>query len=177
MRRSAESVSKFYALAPMCRPIAVMTAFVLALPIVFGIVAIKVGWPHSIAPFGLCVVFIIACFAVWTWFRPKQFIVSHDFLTIQWPMRNKSWKKSDVLSAKIISSSEFRKEYGRGMRIGAGGLWGGFGLLKTSRCLFRMYISRTDEFVLVHLRNDHPLLITPVQPQDFIRSLLAPNKA
>lgn len=124
MRRSGESVIECYALAPMCRPIAVTTAFVLALPIVFGIVAIKVGWPHSIAPLGLCVVFIIACFVVWTWFRPKQFVVSHDFLTIQWPVRSKSWKKSDVLSAKIISSSEFRKEYGMGMRIGAGGLWG-----------------------------------------------------
>jgi hypothetical protein len=175
--RSVDSGNECYALAPMCRPIAVTTAFVLALPIVFGIVAIKVGWPRSIAPLGLCVVFIMACFVVWTWFRPKLFIVSHDFLTIQWLLRKKVWKKSAVLSAKIISSSEFRKEYGMGMRIGAGGLWGGFGLLKTSSCVFRMYISRTDEFVLVHLRNDHPLLITPEQPQDFIRYLFAPNGA
>ncbi len=177
MSRSGESGSECYALAPMCRPIAVMTAFVLALPIVFGIVAIKLGWPRAIAPFGLCVVFMVACLIVWTWFRPKQFIVGHDFLKIQWPIRNKAWKRSDVLSATIISNSEFRKEYGIGMRIGAGGLWGGFGLLKTSKSMFRMYISRTDEFVLVHLRNDHPLLITPERPQHFVHCLLAPNRA
>lgn len=176
MRRSGESGSECYALAPMCRLIAVMTAFVLALPIVFGIVAIKLGWPHSIAPLGLCVVFMMACFIVWTWFRPKQFIVGHDLLTIQWPIRNMSWKKSDVLSAKIISSSEFQKEYGRGMRIGAGGLWGGFGLLKTSSRMFQMYISRTDEFVLIHFRNERPLLITPERPQHFVHRLLAPNR-
>ncbi|MBK9041059.1 MAG: hypothetical protein IPL83_18230 [Bdellovibrionales bacterium] len=87
-----------------------------------------------------------------------------------------SWKKSDVLSAKIISSSEFQKEYGRGMRIGAGGLWGGFGLLKTSSRMFQMYISRTDEFVLIHFRNERPLLITPERPQHFVHRLLAPNR-
>lgn len=177
MRRFGESGSECYALAPMCRLIAVMTAFVVALPIVFGIVAIKLGWPRAIAPFGLCVVFMVACFVVWTWFRPKQFIVGHDFLKIQWLFRKKEWKRSDVLSAKIITNSDFRKEYGRGMRIGAGGLWGGFGLLKTSKSMFRMYISRTDEYVLVHLRNDHPLLITPERPQHFVHHLLAANRA
>lgn len=64
MRRFGESGSECYALAPMCRLIAVMTAFVVALPIVFGIVAIKLGWPRAIAPFGLCVVFMVACFVV-----------------------------------------------------------------------------------------------------------------
>lgn len=172
MKKSGEAGREYYRLAPMCRLIAAMTTFVLALPIVFGIVAKKLGWPRAIAPFGLCVVFMVACLVVWAWFRPKLFIVSHDFLTIQWLLRKKVWKRSDVLSAKIITNSDFRKEYGRGMRIGAGGLWGGFGLLKTSSCTFQMYISRTDEFVLIHFRNEPPLLITPEKPHRFIQAFI-----
>ncbi|MBK8204193.1 MAG: hypothetical protein IPK68_18390 [Bdellovibrionales bacterium] len=106
MRRSGESGSECYALAPMCRLIALMTTFVLALPIVFGIAGISLGRPRSMAPLGLCVVFMMACFVVWVWFRPKLFVVSHDFLTIQWPIRKKAWKRSDVLSATIISNSD-----------------------------------------------------------------------
>ncbi|MCU0242247.1 MAG: PH domain-containing protein, partial [Vicinamibacteria bacterium] len=57
------------------------------------------------------------------------------------------------------------------MRIGAGGLWGGFGLLKTSRVTFSMWLSRTDRFVLVSLRDTRPLLITPENPERFIAAL------
>lgn len=172
MRQSAESGRACYALAPMCRQITAMTYFVLVLPLVFGTIGARLGWPHSIAPLGLCVVFLMACFVVWAWFRPKHFVVDHDFLTIQWQLRKKVWKRSDVLRAKVITNSDFGKEYGWGMRIGAGGLWGGFGLLKTSRCIFQMYISRTDEFVLIHFRNERPLLITPEKPQHFIHHLV-----
>lgn len=172
MKKSGEAGREYYRLAPMCRLVVITTVSVLALPVVFAIVAMRLDWPRSIAPLGLSALFMMACLVVWTWFRPKLFIVSHDFLTIQWPLRNKVRRISDVLSAKVISNSEFRKEYGRGMRIGAGGLWGGFGLLKTSSCMFQMYISRTDEFVLIHFRNEPPLLITPEKPHRFIQALI-----
>jgi hypothetical protein len=57
------------------------------------------------------------------------------------------------------------------MRIGAGGLWGGFGLLKTERETFSMWISRTDELVIVRLRGARSLLVTPEDPRRFVASL------
>jgi hypothetical protein len=45
---------------------------------------------------------------------------------------------------------------------------GGFGLLKTARETFSMWISRTDEFVIVRLRGERPLLVTPTNPARFV---------
>jgi hypothetical protein len=73
-----------------------------------------------------------------------------------------------VTSARTITAQEFRREYGYGMRIGAGGLWGGFGLLKTGKTTFSMWISRTDRFVIVELKDARPLLITPEDPERFV---------
>jgi hypothetical protein len=57
--------------------------------------------------------------------------------------------------------------------VGAGGLWGGFGLLKTERETFSMWISRTDRFVIVRLRNARPLLVTPDDPDRFVEDVKA----
>jgi hypothetical protein len=57
------------------------------------------------------------------------------------------------------------------MRVGAGGLWGAFGLLKTRRETFSMWISRTDRWVLVTLKGDRPLLITPDRAEEFVAQI------
>ena len=58
------------------------------------------------------------------------------------------------------------------MRVGAGGLWGGFGWLWTQRYgMMRMYISRTDGFVWIQNVSDWPWLITPETPEAFVRAL------
>jgi hypothetical protein len=60
------------------------------------------------------------------------------------------------------------------MRIGAEGLGGGFGRLWTKRYgLVQMYVSRTDGFVWIEQKNDRPWLITPEQPDLFVRVLSA----
>ena len=63
------------------------------------------------------------------------------------------------------------------MRVGAGGLWGGFGWLWTQRRgIVQMYISRTDGFVWIERVGDRPWLITPAQPSAFVRALSSANK-
>jgi hypothetical protein len=58
------------------------------------------------------------------------------------------------------------------MRVGAGGLWGGFGWLWTQRRgIVQMYISRTDGFVWIERIGDRPWLITPDEPEKFVRAL------
>lgn len=47
------------------------------------------------------------------------------------------------------------------MRIGIGGLWGGFGWLWPGRGLVNFYVSRSDGLVLIERMSARPLLITP----------------
>ncbi|MBK6515430.1 MAG: hypothetical protein IPG04_15245 [Polyangiaceae bacterium] len=74
----------------------------------------------------------------------------------------------EVERAEIVSAGELRDRYGLGMRIGAGGLWGGFGLLAFRSVTFAMYVSRSDRFVLVWLRGQRPLMVTPDDPEVFV---------
>ena len=79
--------------------------------------------------------------------------------------------RADVQSVEHLSGPEFRERYGWGMRIGAGGLWGGFGLLNCRDVTFRFYISRLDDYVIVRSSSERPLLLTPTDPDAFVRAL------
>lgn len=58
------------------------------------------------------------------------------------------------------------------IRIGAGGLWGAFGWLwTTKRGIVQMYVSRTDRFVWIERAGERPWLITPENPEEFVRTL------
>ena len=71
-----------------------------------------------------------------------------------------------------MTRADLRQEIGWGMRIGAGGLWGGFGWLWTARRgVVWMYISRLDRFVWVEQANERPLLITPDRDEAFVLAL------
>ena len=90
-----------------------------------------------------------------------------------WPVRRRLIASADVLEARRYGKADFRREFGYGMRIGAGGLWGGFGLLRTGRVTFSMWVSRLDEFVVVQLRDHRPLLLTPSDPMRFVAAIEA----
>lgn len=73
---------------------------------------------------------------------------------------------------RLIDKGELQREIGWGMRVGAGGLWGGFGWLWTQRRgIVQMYISRTDGFVWIERISGQPWLITPDEPESFVRAL------
>ncbi len=57
------------------------------------------------------------------------------------------------------------------MRVGAGGLWGGFGQIWAEREKLDFYISRTDSFVLIHRHGGRSLLISPERQADFVSEL------
>jgi hypothetical protein len=71
----------------------------------------------------------------------------------------------------LLSREAFRREFGWATRIGAGGLWGGFGWLYTSKGLLDLYVSRTDRLVLVRLRTGRSLLVTPLDDERFVAAL------
>jgi len=116
--------------------------------------------------------FVVLVYAsVWYLFRPTSFVVDDGGLRIDWPMRTRHIARASLASVRTLSKTEFRREYGPGMRVGAGGLFGGFGLLVTSRGTLSMWISRTDAFVLVELRGNRALLLTPADPDRFAASV------
>ena len=160
-----------FRLAGMQTWLRLLTWALMALPLLFLAGALAAPWQAAIPLLG-STLFIVAIYAsVWFGFRPTRFEVDADALRIVWPVRMRSIRRSDIESARIVTNTDFRREYGYGMRIGAGGLWGGFGLLKTGRETFSMWISRTDEFVIVRLRGARSLLVTPEDPRRFVASL------
>lgn len=109
---------------------------------------------------------------VWLFFRPTRFDLDGAALRIVWPLRQRAIARGDIEGARVLTGADFRREHGYGMRIGAGGLWGGFGLLKTGKTTFSMWISRTDWLVVVDVRGERPLLLTPEDPERFVAALV-----
>ncbi|THJ21640.1 MAG: hypothetical protein CAF45_012250 [Nitrospira sp. CG24E] len=118
--------------------------------------------------------FVVAIYAwVWFRFRPSKFVVHQRVLEVVWPLKRCEISRQDISNVRLIDGQELQNEIGWGMRVGAGGLWGGFGWLWTKRRgIVQMYISRTDCFVWIERADGRPWLVTPEQPEAFVRALL-----
>ena len=147
-------------------------------PLIFGLTLILLAVPFAflasvafersllLAP----ALFVIGIYAwVWLRFRPSAFIVRPDAIDVEWPLKRRCIPRDDISNIRLLQQGELRREIGWGARVGAGGLWGGFGWLWTSRRgIVQMYISRTDRFVWIERKNGRPWLITPEKPQAFV---------
>ena len=150
-----------------------LTLFLLLLPPAF--LAIGLGSPapvcHILAVVGVAMALLFL--GIWLHARPTRFELTPGELRLVWPIRRRSIPRSRIAGARRISSAELRREFGFCARVGAGGLWGGFGWLWTSRAgLLDLYVSRLDGWVLVERpAPDRPLLITPEDPDAFLAAL------
>lgn len=153
-----------FALAPMSSGIRALTIGLCILPVALLYMGIRAGHPGALVPGILTVALFVW---VWGYFRPTRFELAGDSLTIVWPWRRYRLPLAEVRDVELITGAEFRARYGWGMRVGAGGLWGGFGLLVTRQGTLRFYISRLDGYVLIHPRSGRTLLITPERPEVF----------
>lgn len=155
-----------YKLAPMDQYMKRMTNFCLLIPVFFFLVG-------PLLPYLLICAFLIVFIYSVIWFRmrPKSFVIDDENLTIEWPVGKKSWKRSEISSVEYMPREKFKETYGFGIRVGAGGLWGGFGRYQTTDTTFRMFVSRIDGFVIVNFREGRPLMITPENPESFMKSV------
>lgn len=162
--------AEVFRLAEMSRPIWLLTALMLALPLgMLAAVGIGVGGPGLLGV-AACVAAVYA--VVWLWFRPSRFELTPAALAIAWPLRRREIPLVSIESVAVVTSRELRDECGLLLRIGAGGLWGGFGRLWSSKGVhLDFYVSRTAPLILVRLRGGRPLLITPEQPERFVQEL------
>ncbi|HVV15847.1 MAG TPA: PH domain-containing protein [Polyangia bacterium] len=112
------------------------------------------------------------CALTWLTLRPTRFIVDETSLRIEWPIRVRLIPRAAIAGARLVKAADFRRAHKLRVRIGAGGLWGTFGLLKGARETYSTWVSRTDRWVVVHLTDGGlPLLLTPAHPEKFVAEL------
>ena len=156
-------------LAPMSPMILVVTLMLLMLPVGFFVAALA-GLRFHLA---LCSV-VIAIYAwIWLRFRPTHFVVREQAFEVMWPLKHRVIPRNSISNVRLLDRDTLKQEIGWGMRVGAGGLGGGFGWLWTKRRgVVQMYVSRTDKFVRIDCKNGRPRLSTPEHLDDFVRALL-----
>ncbi len=159
---------KSFRLARMSPLILSLTLLLLVLPPAF-----LVGAVFGRQSLAIPAVFLIALYAwVWFRFRPSQFTVHEGGLQVIWPLKCRNIPRETIASVRVIDRRELKREIGWGMRVGAGGLWGAFGWLWTQRRgVIQMYVTRTDCFVWIERTDGRPWLITPEEPEEFVRAL------
>lgn len=160
-----------YPIAPMDGLLRVLTSICVAIPLVVGLAAIRAPAPARAILFGVAGAMLAMYAFIWLWMRPTAFVVAPDGLVIEWPVRRRRIEAAAVTAARILDRAQLRRELGRIVRIGAGGLGGGFGLAGTARGLVELWVSRTDWMVLVECTGRRSLLITPEDPERFVTEL------
>jgi Bacterial PH domain len=160
-----------FRLAPMSPLILILTLLLLLLPIVVFVVAFT---RHRL--FALPALFLLFISAwTWLWFRPTAFVVNPTDIEVIWPLRRRRIRRNTITAVRRVDRQELRQETGWALRVGAGGLWGGFGFLWTARRgLVRMYVSRLDDLVWIERGREQPWLLTPEQPDVFVHALSHP---
>ena len=163
-----EDGTQYYPLAPMSGLYSLLTFALLALPAVFLLSDLLWTTPLAIPAAAL-----IAIFAwVWLRFRPSAFKIRRSGIEVIWPLKRQEIPMADIVDVRVIDRSELAEEIGWRIRIGAGGLWGVFGWLRTQRRgTVQTYISRTDRFVWIECTPGTPWLITPEQSDSFVAAL------
>lgn len=158
-----------FRLAPMCGTTGGLTLTMLALPVLLAVSFLRsLPAPSLWLPAAIAVLYL----SIWLWWRPRRFELDPAGLTIHWPLRRQHIPWPEIRAARELRRSEVRSELGFAARIGAGGLWGGFGWLWSSRRgLLDLYVSRTDGVVIVERHPGRALLITPEQPREFSRAV------
>jgi hypothetical protein len=69
--------------------------------------------------------------SVWLAWRPMRFELDDTSFRTVWPTRSCNIPRTTITGVRLVGAADFRTKYGFGMGMGASGLWGGFGLLKT----------------------------------------------
>ncbi len=165
---NGHSNARSFRLARMCPVMLTLTLLFLAAPPAL-LVGALFGGNHL-----WMVALLLLAIDAWVWlrFRPTRFTVEASGLTVTWPLKRRVVPRASIVSARVIDRQELKREIGWGIRVGAGGIWGGFGWLWTTRRgVVQMYVSRTDEFVWIERAGGRPWLLTPEEPGKFVRAL------
>lgn len=159
----------YFSIPPMTSLMRTLTLIVLALPVILGGIGYYASNQVLLNVAGFVILIIVS---VWFIMRPSGYEVDSAGLTLRWPVRSKRISRSEILAARVLGIDELQGELGQAMRIGVGGLFGGFGYLwTTNRGMVEFYITRQDQFVLIDLRKGKSLLLSVDRPEEFVKAL------
>jgi len=155
-----------FQLAPMDRTMWILTSLIVLIgpAIILFTPRHLMMWPAG----ALLLALIALVYLLW---RPSAFVVDGGALTIMYPLRTRKYALDELTAAQPIDSKAFRSRFRYGLRVGVGGLFGGFGWLKVSGGWVEMDISRVNDMVLLEWKDRSPLLVTPQRPDDFIATV------
>ena len=109
---------------------------------------------------------------VWLWWRPGTFSLGEGDLRLRFPLRTLVVPLSEVEGCDLWQQADLKSRYGKTTRVGAGGLWGGFGRLRSSsKEWIEFYISRQSDYVHIRRKGTIALLITPERASEFVAEL------
>ncbi|MBW4522599.1 MAG: hypothetical protein KME16_23380 [Scytolyngbya sp. HA4215-MV1] len=146
-----------------------LTLALLGLPVAFGIWALL---SHNAIAIFTTLLLGGLYGVVWLGCRPSHFIISPHTLKIVFPVWQRRVSLHTVTDVRILDQNAFNQEFGWAIRIGVGGLWGGFGWLWTQRRGFvEFYVSQTDRLVVLDRSVGNTLLITPESLEQFVQTL------
>jgi hypothetical protein len=166
-----------FPLAPMSTDIRALTVIALLAPLGLGLAAALARGPTQVVLLVVSAAVLALYASVWLAWRPTAFEIDRDGLRIRWPLRTRLVAARDIVGAETLTRDAFRRDFGWAMRIGVGGLGGGFGWLYTPKGVLDFYISRTDRLVLVRRRAGRPLLVTPERDERFVAAVRAVSRA
>lgn len=136
---------KSFPLAPMSGAILILTLLLWLLPFVFLGYSLFSGQRiTAVIAGGLLVLYGI----VWVFCRPSCFELAGESMKIIFPAWSRTIPLKDIVNVRLMQRDGLKQEFGRALRVGAGGLWGGFGWLWTSkRGMVELYVSRLDGLI------------------------------
>ncbi|NJK61283.1 MAG: hypothetical protein HC921_00080 [Synechococcaceae cyanobacterium SM2_3_1] len=104
--------------------------------------------------------------------RPSHIDLTSTSLHLVFPLWQRVLPLQTLLQVRLLESLGLKQELGWAVRIGVGGLGGTFGWLWTQkRGLVEVYLSASEELVLVERQQGFPLLITPENLPQFVQDL------
>lgn len=162
-----------FPLAPMGPGIRALSLVLVLLGVGFVVLSrvdARVAWLPAALLLGLAA-------SVWLFFRPARFRLERGVLVLEYPVRAKRIALGGLAAAELITSAGFKARFRWALRVGVGGLFGGFGWLRTAHGWVEMDISRTDGMVLLTFTGRSPMLLTPEDPEVFIEAVLQAARA
>ncbi len=157
-----------FPLAPMSRSIRIVTGILLAIPPAFAALSLAVAAPLAVPAAMLAALYA----AVWLTARPTAFELDASALRVRFPLWTRSLPTQSLADARVVEGAALRGELGLALRVGVGGLWGGFGWLWSSkRGWVELYVSQTDRLLWIERRAGLPLLISPDRPSELAERL------
>lgn len=158
-----------YRTPPMSPSILAVTIIIIVIPIALLFFGLR---DNDITLLFIALVFYILVAGVWLWMRPSHYLVNDTGLMIIWPLRKMKISGEDMVNARVLDRKALKDELGLAVRIGVGGIFGGFGFLWTrKKGLIRFYITRTDRFVMIDRKNGRPVLISADDPVRLVENL------